>query len=126
MLLSTPHEGEKKHMATSNPTSTTKPVREANEVVRDQAETSARGAQRVFETYVDVTMASIKRSQELAEKSYRAWTDSLSGGNLPTFGIPTTDVREIVSAGFDFAQGVLDAQREIANQLVDAFAPARS
>lgn len=102
-------------------------VREQADVVREQAEQSAQNAQKVFDTYVDATVSSVRRSQELAEKSYKAWAESLRGGAAtPGFVLPTPDLREIVSAGFDFAQGVLDAQREIANQLVDAFAPARS
>ncbi len=113
-------------MATSNTSRQTKAT-DVTETVREQAENAGKGAQRAFETYVDVTTASIKRSQELAERSYKAWTDALGGGgNVPSFGLPSTDIREIVAAGFDLAQGVLDAQREIANQFVDAFASARS
>lgn len=102
-------------------------VREQADVVREQAERTTKGAQKVFDTYVDATASSFRRSQELAEKSYQAWTESLrSGTGFPGFGLATPDLREVVSVGFDFAQSVLDAQREIANQLADVFAPARS
>jgi hypothetical protein len=110
-------------------TSTTKQTKadELTDAVREQAEATAKGAQKVFDTYVDAALCSIKRSQELAEKSYKAWTESFNGGaGSPGLGLPTPDLREAVSAGFDFAQGVLDAQREIANQLVDAFTPPKS
>ncbi len=126
-------------MSTNNPTPTstakqnkaadavTDAVREQADVVREQAEQATKSAQKVFDTYVDATTSSFRRSQELAEKSYKAWTESLRGGAAsPGFGLPTPDLREVVSVGFDFAQSMLDAQREIANQLVDAFAPARS
>jgi hypothetical protein len=102
-------------------------VREQADAVREQTEQTTKSAQNVFDTYVDASVSSFRRSQELAEKSYKAWTESLRGGAAtPAFGLPTPDLREVVSAGFDFAQGVLNAQREIANQLVDAFAPAKS
>jgi hypothetical protein len=102
-------------------------VREQADVLREQAEQTTKGAQKIFDTYVDASVSSFRRSQELAEKSYKAWTESWQGGaGSPGFRLPTPDLHEVVSVGFDFAQSVLDAQREIANQLVDAFAPARS
>jgi hypothetical protein len=102
-------------------------VREQADAVREQTEQTTKGAQKVFDTYVEASVSSFKRSQELAEKSYKAWTESWRGAaGSPGLGLPTPDLREVVSVGFDFAQGVLDAQRQIANQLVEAFAPARS
>lgn len=102
-------------------------VREQADVVREQNEQATKGAQNVFDTYVEASVASFRRSQELAEKSYKAWTESWRGGAAaPGYGLPTPDFREFVSAGFDLAQDVLNVQRDIANQLMDAFAPVRS
>lgn len=62
---------------------------------------------------------SATRSSEVAIEAWKAWSAAM----LPNYG--KVDAREVPNAGFDMAGGVLDAQRQLAQRLVGAAAPAR-
>ncbi len=85
---------------------------------------SAFGQARQFaDTVADATLATVKRNQAMTDQAigslanvvFKGFDGSLS--NLPRF-----DARESVSAGFELARTLIDAQRELAERLVGTVA----
>ncbi len=81
---------------------------------------SAFGQARQFvDTVADATLATVKRNQAVTDQAigslanvvFKGFDGSLS--NLPRF-----DARDSVAAGFELAQTLIDAQRELAERLV--------
>ncbi len=102
--------------------------------VREHTDASVKDAQVLAATTADHTrevvtaisrsaVDSAQRGSELAVEAWKALTaTALRSSDSPTFGFP--DFREVVNASFDMAGGVLDAQRQLAQRLVGAAAPA--
>lgn len=102
------------------------------ESVRTVTEDSLKQAQQLVEagfeqarafadTIAGATLASVKRNQELVEKAMGT-VSGLVGGQFESSlaTLPAFDVRETVSAGFDLAKSVIDAQRELAERIIGA------
>jgi hypothetical protein len=76
----------------------------------------------------DAFVTSVKQGQELAFSGITAWVDLTSKAfSLPKAeGLPFADAipnpREIVEAGFGFAEELLATQKEFAVKLVDSIA----
>jgi hypothetical protein len=73
------------------------------------------------------TLASVRRSQEAVVEAVGAWSKAVKrfGDELPApklEGFPTPE--QAVESSFDFAQKLLDAQRDFATSLLKAAEPA--
>lgn len=115
-------------MAT-NANNSTKTADELAGTVRSHAQASIKDAQSLATATVDhtreVTAAvrqsafdSATRAGDVAVEAWKTWSAA------PFATVPTVDVAKVVNAGFDMAGGVLDAQRQLAQRLVDAASPA--
>lgn len=112
---------------TPNPADLAESVRTVTEDSLKQAqhilEAAFDGARTFADTITDATLASVKRNQELAQKAM----DTLSGlvaGQFDSSNLPTFDVRETVTAGFDLAKSVIEAQRDLAERIIGAASSA--
>jgi hypothetical protein len=97
---------------------------EFTSAVREQAAESIKQTQEFASLVRDQTVASIKQGQQLVLESLSAWTTAVSKLNaqlpqlpglpsLPAF--PAVDgLSKTVEAGFDVAQELLSAQRQLA------------
>ncbi len=83
-----------------------------NGTVREHAEASIKDVQ-------DLAAATVDHTREVAIEAWKAW----SAATLPIYG--KVDAREVLSASFDMAGSVLDAQRQLAQRLVGAAPAAR-
>lgn len=99
--------------ATTTTTTSNRPkTDDLNGTVREHAEASIKDVQ-------DMAAATVDHTREVAIQAWKAWSAAM----LPNCG--KVDAREVPNAGFDMAGGVLDAQRQLAQRLVGAAAPAR-
>jgi hypothetical protein len=85
---------------------------------------SAFGQARQFaDTVADATLATVKRNQIVTDQAIgslaNVWFKGFDG-SLST--LPRFDPRETVTAGFELAQTLIDAQRELAERLVGSVA----
>jgi hypothetical protein len=99
--------------------------------VRDQAAESLKQGQEIATLLRDQTIASIKQAQQLTLESISAWSTAFGKFNgqlpqLPGFPslppLPVEGFSKTIEAGFDVAQELLSAQRQLAVTALGALA----
>jgi hypothetical protein len=85
---------------------------------------SAFGQARQFsDSMADATLVSVKRNQLLANQAIGSLASAVSKGlDGSLWSLPRFDARDSVAAGFELAQTMIDAQRELAERLVGSVA----